>query len=223
MTLTDYLDGMRGAATATDLEAAIQAPFKHSFRGPTWSRICNTRIEAGNRICLASPNGKFVPMFGPRRKLTLCGHTYGVGYGQNSSGERYVWTYAEEWAVKVLREHGFGVRASHLIWDNAGSYPHRALQCIEEALAGQHPDPPMNRLIYVRDTCDGMPVRVDRRYESKHRAHRPCRCGGTRWDWGSGYSLGITFVHWYCDGCPRVYEEHVTEDRFAKIRSQKAA
>jgi hypothetical protein len=218
MMLSEYLDGMRAAATDKELEAAIQAPFKHSFSGQTWSRICKVRREAGLRICAAHPNGRFVPMVGPRRRLTICGREYGVGYGQNSTGERYVWTYAQNWAVEVLREHGFGIRAAHLIWDNCGGYPHRALQCVEEALAGLHPDPPMNRLIYVRDTVGG-PVRVNRRDEAKHRAHRPCRCGGTRWDWGSGYSLGITFVHWYCDGCPRIYEEYVTEDRFRKIRS----
>jgi hypothetical protein len=222
MNLTEYLDRLRAAVTADQLEAAIQAEFKHPFSGPTWSRICKVQREAGNRIVAAHPNGKFVPQCGPRRRLTLCGETYGVGYGQNSTGERYVWTYAEEWAVKVLRERGFSIRAAHLIWDHSFDYPHRALACVEEALAGQHQDPPMRRLIYSRNTIGG-PVRVNRRYESKHRAHRPCRCGGTRWDWGSGYSLGITFINWYCDGCPRIYTEYMTGRGLYEIRNRKAA
>ena len=50
MKLSDYLEGMRAATSADELEAAIQAPFEHSYRGRTWSQICKVRVEAGNRI-----------------------------------------------------------------------------------------------------------------------------------------------------------------------------
>jgi hypothetical protein len=224
MTLTEYLDGLRTAKTADELEAACQADFKHTFSGPTWRRICNVRIEAGKRVVAAHPNGRFVPHLGPRHALTVCGETYKVGYGQNSTGVRYVWYYAKEWAWGVLIEHGFSKRAAAAIWDCAFDYPHRALANVADALAGKLPDPRFNRLIpHSRRYTTGNSVKVNRRAEAKERAHRPCKCGdGWLWDWGCGWNGYANFINWHCDRCPRVYTEYVDDKRLTAIRQRAA-
>jgi hypothetical protein len=218
-TLPDYLDGMRGAMTAKQLEAAIRAPFDHPYRGPTWRRIKTVIVEEGCRICDHHPQGAFVPRLGSRHRLTVCGETYHVGYGGNSTGVRYCWTYAQNWAESRLRATGFSMRAAHAVWDWAFSYPHRALQNVEAALAGKLPDPRFHRLLPHKLYPHSRPVRVDRVAESEHRAHRPCKCGGWLWDWGAGWNGYATFVNWHCDRCPRVYTEYVTRERFSGIRS----
>jgi hypothetical protein len=230
MSLTQYLDGMQSASTAAELEVAIQAasrakpPFKHPYSGPTWSRICTVRKEAGKRICAAHPNGKFVPRLGPRHLLTVCGETYSVGYGQNSTGVRYCWHYAKEWSHGVLAKHGFSKRAAARIWDTAFDYPHRALSVVADALAGKIPDPRFDRLLPHRVEKWSGPVRVNRRTEAKDREHRPCKCGdGWLWDWGAGWDGSHSFVNWHCDRCPRVYTEYVSNDRLTEIRQRKAA
>jgi hypothetical protein len=219
MTLGEYLDGMRSATTARALEAAIQAPFKHPFSGRIWSRICAVRIESAYRICAAHPQGHFVFRLGPRHRLTVCDREYGVGYGQNSTGVRYCWHYAQKWGESVLREHGFSMRGAHAVWESSFDYPHRALQNVEMALAGKLPDPRFNRLIpWARRDYD-RPVRVDREIEARQRAHRSCKCGdGWLWDWGSGWNGYATFINWHCDKCPRVYTEYVDEERLCRIR-----
>jgi hypothetical protein len=231
MALMEYLDGMRAASTAAELEAAVQAasrakpPFKHPFSGPTWGRICNVRKEAGRRICAEHLNGKFVPYLGPRRRLTVCGETYSVGYGQNSTGVRYVWHAAKEWFYGVMAERGFSKRAASRIWDTAFDYPHRALGVVADALAGKTPDPRFNRLIpHSRRYTTGDPVRVNRRTEAKDRAHRHCKCaGGWLWDWGAGWDGAHSFINWHCDRCPRVYTEYVSNDRLTAIRQRRTA
>jgi hypothetical protein len=219
-TLNDYLDGLRTATTAEDLEAAIQAPYKHSFRGPTWTRICNVREQRGREICDAHPLGRYVPRFGPGRRLTVCGETYVVGRGQNSTGIRYVWHAAEQFAMGVLMRNGFSRRAAHRVWGPWNTYPHRALQCVEDGLAGKFPDPPMNRLILSHVASDPINYSVARNDADKwdRRASRPCKCGGTRFDWGSGWDGCFTSVTWRCNGCARVYVEYVTAARLAEIR-----
>ncbi len=213
--LNDYLDGMRAATTAKELECAIQKPFKHPFGGPTWSRICSTRIDAGHRICDAHPLGRFVPRLGPRHRLTV------FGYGQNSTGVRYCGHYAQQWCEGVLRDNGFTMRAANRIWESSFDYPHRALKTVESALAGKLPDPRFHRLIPHKQYGHEQPVRIDR--ETKDRAHRPCKCGGWLWDWGSGWNGYATFLNWHCDRCPRVYTEYVTAERFANIRRPRRA
>lgn len=209
MKLHEYLDGMRAATTADELDAAIQAPFKHLFRGRVWSEISKVRRESAARIVAAHEHSFFIPQIGPRRRLTVCGIERGVGYGQNGTGERWVWTYAQKFAEDLLRRHGFSRRAAHAIWSHAtDGYAHRAIQQVEDALDGKMPDPPFYRLILQGLSFSNEPVKVDREYEAKHRDHRPCGCGGTRWHWGSGWSGYATFVNWYCDGCPRVYGEY---------------
>lgn len=225
MTLTEYLDGMRASRTADELEAAIQAPYKHAFHGRTWTRISKVQIEAGERICDAAPNGRFVPRYETRRRrLTVCGEDYRVGKGYNSAGTRYVWSYAKDWARDILLAEGFSKRAFHAVWSWAFTYPHRALRAAEKALAGQLPDPPFNRLIYVGHGFNKTGVRVNnRRTEQKTRAHRPCSCGGWRWDWGCGWNGYALFIKWHCDRCPRVYCEYVTNKRLGEIRQSGAA
>lgn len=217
--LADYLAGMEAATTAAELEAAIHAPFNHTYSGPKWARISKVRRVAGERIVSSHPNGRFVPHFGERRTLTLCGETYRVGRGQNSAGVRYVWHFAEHWARTVLVANGFSARASHLIWSTAFDYPHRALAIVADALAGKLPDPRFNRLILWPRRHHGMPVRVNRRTEAKGRAHRDCRCGGWLWDWGCGFNGYANFINWRCDRCPRVFTEYVTDERLSAIRA----
>lgn len=222
MKLTDYLDGMRAATTAKELEAAIQAPFKHSFRGRTWSTICKVRIEAGNRICEAHPHGDYVPRFGPGRVLTVRGESYKVGRGQNSTGVRYVWHSAGEWAKDVLKHAGLSTRAAHRIWEGWSDYPHRCLPIVEAALAGKIPDPRLNRLIRHKRTGYGSPIRYTVEQndadESDRRATRPCKCGGTLFDWGAGHSEGFEFINWHCNACPDVFTEYMTRDRLYALR-----
>jgi hypothetical protein len=227
--LTDYLDGMRAATTSSELEAAIQAPFRHSFRGRTWSAICKVRIEAGKRICAAHPNGRFIPRFGPRRRLTVCGQEYGVGRGQNSTGVRYVWHFAGEWAKQVLMDNGMSARAAHRIWGGWSDYPHRCLLTVEDALAGKIHDPEFNVLHRHERTGHGNPISysVDQNNDCTFdkRATRPCGCGGTLFDWGSGYSEGFNFINWHCNKCPDVFTEYMTSERMSELRrriSEKA-
>lgn len=227
MKLTEYLAGMQAATTAKELEAAIQAKrkggFVHPYYGPIWGRIRNVTIEAGRRICDTHAHGHYVPSFGPSRRLTVCGETYHVGRGGNSTGVRYCWHYAKEWAGGVLAKHGFSKRACAAIWDSAFDYPHRALAVVAESLAGKLPDPRFNRLMPHRIEKWSRPVRINRRTESKERAHRPCKCGkGWLWDWGCGWNGYANFINWHCDRCPRVYSEYVTNDRLYEIRQSPA-
>lgn len=223
MKLAEYLDGMRAATTAEELEAAIQAPFKHAFRGRTWSAICDVRREVGNRIVASHPLGKYVPQFGSRRILMICEDTYKVGRGQNSTGVRYVWEYARIWARDVLMRNGFSRRAAYRICDGDWfSYPHRSLSTVEAALAGKIPDPELNVLIRHERTGYGQPINysVEMNDADKwdHRASRPCECGGTLFDWGGGYSEGFEFINWHCNKCPDVFTEYMDSRRFAELR-----
>lgn len=220
MKLTEYLEGLRAATTAEELEAALHVDFKHPFHGPTWSRICKVREEVGEAICRAHPNGRFVPTFGPRRVLQVCGETYKVGRGGNSTGVRYVWTYAQFWAVDVLKANGLSQRAAYRIWDCWGNYPHRCLPIIADALAGKIPDPELNVLIRHERTSYGSPVNITVE-KNEGRAMKPCECGGTLFDWGAGHSLGFDFVNWHCNKCPEVFTEYLGEGGLAALRNPK--
>jgi hypothetical protein len=221
MKLTEYLDGMRAAGTADELEAAIQAPFKHSFRGRTWSQICGVRIQRGVEICDLHPHGRLVPRLGARRLLTVADETYRVGNGQNSTGVRYCWHYAGEWAKGVLRANGMSQRAAYAIWEGWSDYPHRVLRTIDAALAGELQDPPFDQLLLSHVTTAG-PIRytVEQNVADSwdRRASRPCpSCGGTLFDWGCGGGWA-TFINWHCNGCSNVYVEYVTQARLSEIR-----
>lgn len=224
MKLTDYLAGILAATTAEELDFALKMPFKHAFRGRTWTRICNARIEAGAAICEAHPNRQYVPRMVGRR-LTVCGETCGVGRGGNSTGVRYAWADVESFAKSVLKRKGFSTRAAAQIWDCWSDYPHRCLKIIETALAGGYPDPVMDTLIFGYSGTN--PVNITTAQNDAEgpykRATLACKCGGTLFDWGCGTSSDITFVNWHCNKCPDVYTEYVTPARFREIRALKKA
>lgn len=224
MKLAEYLDGMRAATTAEELEAAIQGDFKHSFRGPTWTKICNVRTERGREIVAAHKLGRYVPTFGERRALTVCGETYKVGRGQNSTGVRYVWHAAGVWAIDVLMRNGFSRKAANMLWESGWrDYPHRCLSLVAAILDGKHPDPVLNVLIRHERTDYGQPIcyTVEQNNADKwdYRANRPCECGGTLFDWGAGHSYGFEYVNWHCNKCPDVFTEYMTREQMYELRA----
>lgn len=221
MKLADYLDGMRGAKDAAELEAAIKAPFKHSFSGRTWSQICKVRVEAGERIVAAHPNSFYIPRFGDRRMLTCCGETYKVGRGQNSTGVRYAWHAAGVWAQSLLRQHGFGVRAAYRLWESGWQdYPHRCITFVEDILAGKIPDPEMNVLIRRSGHLPiNYSIEANEADKYDRRSHRPCECGGTLFDWGGGFDSGFEYISWHCNKCSDIFTEYMTREQFYAIRN----
>lgn len=223
MKLAEYLDGMRAATIADELEAAIQADFKHHFRGRSWSQICKVRIETGKRIVAAHPNAFYIPDLGPRHKLTCCGETYKVGYGQNSAGVRYSWHYAGLWAKGVLQRNGFGIRAANRLWDaDWYSYPHRCIKLVDAILAGEFKDPELNVLIRHDRTGYGCPIKytIEQNAKEDRRATRPCDCGGILFDWGAGHSEGFDYVNWHCNKCPDVFTEYMTHAQLYELRNR---
>ncbi len=224
MKLHEFLDGLRAASTAEELEAALHADFKHSYRGRTWSQICKVRVEAGARICAAHPLGRYIPSFGPGRTLSCCGETYRVARGQNSTGVRYVWHAAQVWANGVLMNNGLSRRASHRIWDSWSDYPHRCLAVVEAALAGKIPDPQLGVLVRHKRSEGARPlnytVEQNDRDTIDRRATRPCDCGGTLFDWGAGHSEGFEFVNWHCNACPDVFTEYMTSKDLMALRNR---
>lgn len=222
MKLEEYLDGMRGAKNAAELEAAIRAPFKHEFRGRTWSRICKVRIEAGDRIVSEHPNAFYIPRFGARRLLNCCGETYKVGHGHNSTGVRYVWHAAGVWAQERLRRNGFGIRAAYRLWENGwNDYPHRCIAFVDDVLAGNVQDPILNTLIR-HEGHSPINYSIEANDADKHdrRSHRPCQCGGTLFDWGGGHAAGFEFISWRCNKCPDVFTEYMTREQFIALRQR---
>lgn len=213
MSIATYLDSMRAATTAADLDAAIRDAPPHAFHGRVWSRISRVRVEAGRRICAAHPLGDYVPRIEQRRRLTVCGESYRVAFGQNSAGIRYAWADAEMFCRRVLSARGFSGRAIKLVWGWWPTYPHRALAAVEAALAGELPDPTLNRLIPSRSGSAPVNCVVG----EDGRAHRPCRCGGTRFTWGAGLDGYLNVIQWRCNQCRRVYVEYVTDERLREI------
>lgn len=219
ITLCQYLDGLRQAKTSSELEEAIRVPYKHSYHGRTWSAICKLRIERGLAICEAHRHGRYVPrMIG--RTLVVCGENYKVGRGMNSTGIRYVWHSAEQFATATLMKYGLSRRAAHGIWDCWSTYPHRCLDVVQEALEGKLADPVLDVLTFSYTGQNPIRITVEENAadEIDSRATRDCPCGGTLFDWGSGHSAGFTFVSWHCNACPDVYTEYVSDERFATIR-----
>ena len=211
MKLSEYLDGMRAANTADDLEAAIQAPFKHSFRGRVWSQISKVRIEAGNRIVGAHPNSFYIPTLGSRNLLACCGETCRVGYG------------AGVWAQGLLRKQGFGIRAAARLWDSDWhEYPHRCIKLVGQILAGEFPDPQMGVMIR-RDGVFPIKYSVEENERDvRPRPTRPCECGGTLFDWGGGHDYGFEYINWRCNKCPDVLAEYMTREQLYALRSARS-
>lgn len=226
MKLNDYLEGMRLAETAAELEEALLAPYKHlhGYRGRVWSAISRTRIESGLAICNAHPQGWHVPRI-HGSEMTVCNEAIKVGRSGNSTGARYARHFAGEIARSILLRHGHGRRAAYQIMSWWQDYPHRCLPVIEQSLQGLIPDPVMNRLVF--DHVGAGPVRLtvaaNNADKFDKRASRPCRCGGMRFDWGCGFNEDYTTIFWHCNKCPRVYVEYVTPERLQEIRSPIAA
>lgn len=219
-----YIEGLRAATSGEELEAAIQMPFPHRYRGAQWERISAARIAAGLAIVDRHPLGRFVPRLGARHALSLCGKRYKVGYGQNSTGVRYAWHAAGIWAMAILRAEGFSIRASHRLWGSSwGDYPHRSLRLVEAARAGKIPDPELNVLIrhkrYGSERPINYTVEANDSDVGDHRATRPCACGGRLFDWGAGFSEGFWYVNWHCNACPDVFTEYLNSEGIAALRA----
>jgi hypothetical protein len=153
--------------------------------------------------------------------LTVCGETYRVSRGGNSTGVRYAWHAAEEFVMKILTDNGLSHRAAHSVYEQWSDYPHRCLKVIEDGLAGNLPDPKMHVLLGPYE--GGSPIRCEvadndaATYD--RRAHRPCPCGeGTLFDWGCGWNGYTNWISWRCNRCPDKYEEYVTHERLGDIR-----
>lgn len=219
MTLTQYLKGMQDATTASELEAAIQAPFKHPYSGRIWSTICKARIAKGLEICDTHPHGRLVPRLNGRL-LSVCGETYKTGRAHNSTGQRYVWHSAGEFAKSVMIRNGLSIRAANQIWGHWSAYPHRCLRIVDEALQGNLDDPPMDTLIFSYMGVGPVNITVEQNDAEAHsrRATENCQCGGTLFDWGCGFGDGFTYINWHCNQCARVFTEYVTAERMAKLR-----
>ena len=210
----EYIDGLRSASTVEELETAVQAPYHRSWRMITG--IIRERAEA---LCASHPHSRFIPLRNGNQ-LEICGEFHSCGRGGGYYG------YGAEEVVKgALRRNGFSQTAAYRIWELATeAYLHRCVQIIADALDGKLLDPPMNRLIFAGISCCG-PVNIsveDNEAEGTYRrATLACECGGTLFDWGSGYSDGFNFVSWRCNECPRTYSEWVTNERFREIRQCK--
>lgn len=223
--LEPYLDGMRAAETPEALEKAFQRDtmymrFGYNSRG--MKLIDKVRVEAGVKLCEAHPNGWFVPRYGPNRRLEVCGETYRVGRGGNSTGVRYAWAYAESWAIGHMVRNGLSLKAAHSVWSSFRDYPHRALLTVVEGLAGKLPDPELNVLIRHRRSGGGRPISYSVEENERchnERASRPCPCGGTLFDWGGGHSAGFEFINWHCIKCPDVFTEYMTRAQFYALRA----
>ena len=210
--LSEYVEGLRSAATIEELETAIQSP--HSFQHRGWGVALKAIREHGEAFCASHPNSRFVPRQNGKN-LEICGETHPLGsgkYGYGRSGQ----------LVKgILRSNGLSQTAAYRIWEwSTTAYLHRCIPIIADALDGKLSDPPMNCLIFAGMSCCG-PVNIDAD-DISHRATRPCGCGGALFDWGSGYSDGFNFVSWRCNKCPRTYSEWVTDERFRDIRRPKS-
>lgn len=223
MTLAQYLEGLRQAGTAAELERAIHAPFVHPYRGRTWAAICKVRIERGKAICQAHPNGRFIPRV-EGRVLSVCGESCGVvGHAHCSTGARFYWHSAGTLAKSIMKRHGLSSRAAARIWSEWNEYPHRCLAIVEAALNGQLNDPPFDTLIlsYRVSSPVNITVEANAADHVDHRATMPCVCGGTLFDWGGGFGDDLTFVHWHCNTCTRVFTEYVTQARLERIRQPR--
>lgn len=223
--LQPYLEGMRAAMTAEELETAFQKDReyqRHGFQSRATRAIDRVRIEEGLRLCSEHPHGHLVPRYGQRRRLEVCGETYRVARGGNSTGVRYAWAYAEDWAIDAMMKGGLSRKAAHLVWNSFRDYPHRALQTVEEAMAGRIPDPELGVLIRSEYPANA-PIRYTAEDNGRNswdrRASRPCTCGGTLFDWGCGHSCGFEFVEWRCNACTAVFTEYMTKQQLYDLRS----
>lgn len=221
MTLSQYLNGLSSATTVEEMEAAIQASYKHkTYHGPTWSRICKVRDTRGREIAHSHPLGQYMPRW-EGRKLVVCGEVYGsIGRSGNAAGHRYAMHSAGEFVQSVLKSKGFSTRAACRIWASWAQYPHRCIGVIQAARKGELADPPLDTLIYCGQSCGPVNQTVEANDACTYdkRATLVCKCGGTLFDWGGGYSDTFFFVNWRCNRCPDTYTEYMSEERRNQVR-----
>lgn len=215
-----HVEALAATTTLASLEDAFQAAIRELGHGRRLKPIHAALEQRGRAMCDAHPRGAFVPSFGPGRRLQVCGETYRVARGGNSTVVRYAWTYAQDWATGLMHERGLSRTAAHSVWGWWSEYPHRALRVIEEFGAGKHIDPPMNVMIRCCDSSAG-PVRCEIGEDS--RADRPCGCGGSLFDWGAGHNGWAWFISWRCNRCPAVFTEYVSNRRLMEIRNPALA
>ncbi len=133
MKLSEHLERIARADTPKRLDVALWNATEEYPRSR--EKIRWAVSERGAELCRAHPGAEFVPVVGKRRRLSLCGQTYRVGYGGNSTGERYCWHYAREWVAGKLRAAGMTARERQQIDDWCFSlYPHRVLSAVDSFL-----------------------------------------------------------------------------------------
>lgn len=116
-------------AGLTKLEATYGSYFDDRYRRASEKLRWDGANVRGRQLAETVEVGRFLPRFEARRRITIDGETRSVGYGGNSTGERYVWTYAEEWAAEVLADRGIPpevIRETLQCW----GWPHRALRAL---------------------------------------------------------------------------------------------
>jgi len=233
MTPDDHIRALASAPDAASLEEAFQAAFEviprvrhHGGRlvhNGTYRRLEDALRSRGEALCDSHPHGHLVPRFRKPRTLTVCGESRKIGRAGNGAGHSYVWADAEAWTINLLRAAGLSRRAAHTVWSWWAQYPHRALQAVDDALAGCLPDPELNVLIPHPPLESRTPIRLtvaeNNACAHDRRATRTCSCGkGTLFDWGGGYRHGLAFVEWRCNGCPSAFTEYMTHDQFTAMR-----
>lgn len=224
--LANSLKAISKARTPSDLEKLFQEAHMNNKSHPssrTWRQIGGAMCERGSALVRARQAGFYVPQYGARRQLTLCGEVYRVGCGQNSTGVRYCWTYAEIWANQVLHERGAPREVRKGIWDSCFDYPHRALAvAIEWRKHPNRPEPVYTRPQYIK-----FHETVRFRGMDEDRAMRPCPgCGGDQMDWGSGHIDYIEprySMEWRCMSCNRAEAEIMTTARLYQMRAKDPA
>lgn len=130
MKLSEHLQTIRSAEDSEALEEAFRATFE--FRSPrTKERLRRAVFERGLELCSYAEHGSLVPRWeSRRRRLHVAGENYRVVHGGNSTGIRYAWHDATEWARGVLRHRGIDEETINAILDWWRDYPHRALQAL---------------------------------------------------------------------------------------------
>ena len=210
--IAKHAGAVRAAGTAAEVESAFQTALAElGFSDRRLKLVRAALEERGRELCAAHPRGTCVPSFGPRRVLMVCGEAYRVPNGGNSTGRRYAWHSAREWATELMQEKGLSRKAAQYVWNCYGRYPHRALQTIEEFDAGQHQDPTLNVLIPWGDATVG-PIRCEVGQDPNYPAHGPCGCGGTLFKWQTGHNDVFWWSSYRCNRCPKQFGEYYDDD-----------
>lgn len=130
--LASHLAGINASSTAKELEARFRATFDLWKAQRTRERIREAVRVRGDQLCELRDRRALVPRYATRaRRITVCGETYRVAKGGNSTGVRYAWHDANEWVKATLRKHGASESLTREIMEWWNNYPHRALRALE--------------------------------------------------------------------------------------------